>query len=320
MTLVRSGDVLAARLARHQALVDGTAQRALAFAATGTATDAPPLPDYVVQAVARLRLLIGVPFGYLVPSPDLLPVESARFFVLDPAWLDQLCVGALAVGAAGTREQAQSELALAPVQQALGRHLALVRDLERGRAVLETALADSTDDIDPAAAVSGVLIHSALVSGWPGLQVRAYTTDDTTKVPLDADPSTIDPALSVRVLRMDRLDPSILIVLFAGVPKLIWLEEPHHGVQFGVDEVIDGSGQVSGYTVPIRHPDGTEHGSVQVPFRAGAADVVDVATLAGRLDAAAPLGRPRASAAMALALLAPPVRQRFNASTPGGTR
>jgi len=302
--LVRGGQVLADRLAAHAALAD-----------PAVPAQPPDLPDYVVQAVARLRLLLGVPFGYLVPDPTLLPVESARFFYLDPRWLDQLGIGALAVGAAGTREQAQAELAQAPVRQALGRHLPLVRDLARGRAVLETALGRATVSLDPDAPVTGMLIRSALVSGWPGLQVRAYSSDDPAQVPPGTDPGTLDPALTVPILRMERLDPAVLLVLFAGVPSLVWLEEPHHGIQFGAAE------DAAGYQVPVRTADGSEAGRVAVPFRgAPAGGVIDVAQLAGRLDAARPLAHPRGSAALALSLLAPPARQRFGASTPGSPR
>lgn len=271
----------------------------------------PDLPEYVVQAMARMRLLHGVPFGYLVADPAQLPNESARFFVLDTAWLDQLCDGALAVGAGGSRERAQAALAGAPARAALDRHLPLVRDIARGRAVLEPALRAATTAVSPDADVAGVLIRSALISGWPGLQVRAYVTDDPKKVPPGADPDHLDPALSVPILRLERLDPSVLLILFAGIPELIWLEEPHHTVQFGVRP---GPGNT--VQIPIRSADGPETGTVTVPFRGVNSDgVIDVTALAGRLDNAAPLAHPRGPAALAYALLAPPARQRFGAHT-----
>ena len=59
--------------------------------------------------LARLRLLDGVPFSYLVDDSELLPTESIRFFYLDRAWTDALVQGALtalAEAAAGTDESA----------------------------------------------------------------------------------------------------------------------------------------------------------------------------------------------------------------------
>ena len=53
-------------------------------AATGTSS----IPAEVIDWLARLRLLHGVPFAYLVPDADLLPPESVRFFYLDRDWTD----------------------------------------------------------------------------------------------------------------------------------------------------------------------------------------------------------------------------------------
>ena len=50
------------------------------------------------QWLARLRLLEGVPFAYLVADSELLPPESIRFFYLVRNWSDALVEGALSVG------------------------------------------------------------------------------------------------------------------------------------------------------------------------------------------------------------------------------
>lgn len=302
--ITSGGRVLRDRLAAHATLAEAGGDTA------------PPLPDYVVHVLARLRLLEGVPFQYLAAHPGLLPPESARFFTLDPAWLDQLCLGALAVGAGGTREQAQSQLGLAPVQQALGRQIPLVRDLERGRLVLETALGGVTREADPAGAVTGILIRSPLISGWPSLQVRAYTTDDVAQIPLGVGPAELEqshPELTVQILRLALLEPSILLVLFAGVPRMVWLEEPHHGVQFGVETAG------AGFDVPERTEAGEEPGDrIAVTRRARGGDlgVLDITAFAGAVGQARGLQHSADAAQVALALMRAPARQRFGASTP----
>ena len=53
------------------------------------------VPGELRRFLARLRLLHGVPFCYLVPDAELLPPESIRFFYLDRAWTDALVQGAL---------------------------------------------------------------------------------------------------------------------------------------------------------------------------------------------------------------------------------
>ncbi|MEY2464504.1 MAG: hypothetical protein QOH64_2642, partial [Acidimicrobiaceae bacterium] len=67
------------------------------------------LPPYLESFLAHLRVLVGVPFEYLVPDERLLPVESIRFFYLDRSWTDRLVDGVMAVGKLGTREQAHHQ-------------------------------------------------------------------------------------------------------------------------------------------------------------------------------------------------------------------
>ena len=72
-------------------------------------------------------------------------------------------------------------------------------------------------------------MRSKLVSGWPGLHVRAYRTDrgqDAEIIP-ESDPDRL------KVLRMERLAPAVLLVLFDGVPAVVHVEEPRQGIQFG---------------------------------------------------------------------------------------
>src|SRR5215471_6662407 len=64
------------------------------------------MPPYMESFLAHLRMLVGVPFEYLVPHPDLLPDECIRFFYVDRSWTDRVVEGANAVGQIGSREQA----------------------------------------------------------------------------------------------------------------------------------------------------------------------------------------------------------------------
>src|SRR5207253_203005 len=62
------------------------------------------MPPYMESFLSHLRMLVGVPFEYLVPNADLLPDESIRFFYLDRSWADRMVDGANAVGQIGSRE------------------------------------------------------------------------------------------------------------------------------------------------------------------------------------------------------------------------
>jgi hypothetical protein len=270
-------------------------------------TDVEPeaeLPPYLESFLAHLRLLVGVPFDYLVPDSRLLPVESIRFFYVDRSWTDRLVDGVVSVGKLGTRDQAHHQAHATAVEARLDNTEHHVRDIQRGRMTFE----QSRTIVGPADVVTGILLRSAAVSGWPHMEVQAYDRV------LPRDPSKAQKeAARIPTLRLERLSPSTLIALFAGVPRLVWLEEPHHGVQLGVEYGRQG------WYVPQRSATGhaAEAATVGVPFRIGERRVIHAEELRRRLDAAAqganPNGMPQqtGSAAFAIELLDVPWRQRF---------
>ena len=125
------------------------------------------VPGELRRFLARLRLLHGVPFSYLVPDAELLPIESIRFFYIDRAWTDALVQGALSVGTISTADRAQLEARL-PAHPQRGR---------RGRAHDPHARRAKSGSKAPAARITGFLMRSRAVSGWPNLHVRAYSRD-----------------------------------------------------------------------------------------------------------------------------------------------
>jgi hypothetical protein len=273
------------------------------------------LPQYLESFLAHLRLLVGVPFEYLVPDERLLPLESIRFFYLDRSWTDRLVDGAIAVGKIGTREQTHHVARDPAVKGQLDLTERAVRVLQRGLATLEDAKAQAPSD--PAGVVTGFLLRSAAVCSWPHMDVRAFDA----VVPENwqpGDANTPDEATKhqLRTLRLERLSPSILVALFDGVPKLVWCEEPHHGVPFGV--VPKGTG----FVVPRRRATGEPEGTpIAVPVRKSRPRVIAVSQLRAALEAArqaeirarrsSTMPDQTGSAAFAIELLAPPWRQRF---------
>jgi hypothetical protein len=228
-----------------------------------------------------------------VPDARDLPPESIRFFALDPSWITALHEGVLSVG---ERSSVDANARKALRVPAWNRRMALVRDRRRGRAS-GAALARERASAPAPSSVSGFLLRSTLVSDYPGMQVRAVAT-------LTPD------APSMRLLRLDRPAPGVLLALFEGTLAAVVLEEPHHGIRVGVDTSPNGN------VLQLRRADGRLAGgaSVAVPMRAGAASgVIDIAALAQRI---AQSGTPDvltaiSSSALALQLLQPPVRQRF---------
>jgi hypothetical protein len=260
------------------------------------------MPPYMDAFLANLRVLIGVPFDYLVPDSRLLPDESARFFYLDRSWTDRLVDGAIAVGKIGTREQAHHQAHAPDVQSALDSSERLVRGRQRGLPPPQ-----EPDDA-PANVVTGFLLRSAAVAGWPSMEVRAFSSV------LPQYPTTQQTeAAKLTTLRLDLLSPSVLFALFDGIPKLVWCEEPHHGVQFGFENP----------SLARRDSTGHDYGGtpIPVPMRASNPRVVAVQALRDALFEAqtgdSTLVQQTGSGAFAIELLLLPWRQRFQGA--GGT-
>jgi hypothetical protein len=257
-------------------------------------TDAPDLgprrvPRDIRLWLARLRLLEAVPFSHLVADANLLPVESIRFFHLDRGWTDALVEGALSGGTVTTADRAALETLYPVVRDEVDEAERLVRVVgwQPGAEV-------ASGNAGP---ITGFLLRSRMVSGWPALHVRAYGRDNLAVNPpiadRDVDTGDDDVLRKLPLLRMERLAPAVLLVLIDGLPRVVHVEEPRAGVQYGVDQravaggiearvslrdVLTGKPLLTGNPAdPVR--------SVAVPFRRDAPGVLHVATLAQRIAA-----------------------------------
>jgi hypothetical protein len=268
--------------------------KAVAAAATdyaGIVTDDDPddgvhvVPGELRRFMARLRLLHGVPFSYLVPDAKLLPLESIRFFYVDRAWTDAMVQGALSIGTISSVDRTQLEAVYPQVCAEVDEAERTVRK-PRDEALLKGG----------ASTITGFLLRSRLVSGWPNLHVRAYSrdviADDALTTAAESDPDRL------KVLRLERLAPAVLLVLFDGVPAVVHVEEPRQGVQFGVRFDTEAPPEQRRAKVHVRDcatgdlvppVEVLDAGnSVDVPFRQGAPGVIDMLKLRQRLAAKAP--------------------------------
>lgn len=244
-------------------------------------------PDGVVDWLARLRLLMGVPFAYLVSDERLLPPESIRFFYLNRNWTDAAVDGALSVGAVSTRDRAHLHSLHAELRDAL--------DAAERRVWSRDAKAPAREG--PAEVVTGLLLRSRAVSGWPGLHARAARDE-----------------APIQLLRMERLAPAVLLVIFDGIPDHVEIEEPRSGIQFGVDPPAAGQPESSRW-VNVRTPATGEEAAVddvRVPFRSDSPGVIDMTTLKDRLEETGLFGSDGVgSGELAIQLLQFPFRQEF---------
>jgi hypothetical protein len=287
------------------------AERMVAKAQVDASIPEAAMPSYLDMFLAHLRLLIGVPFAYLVPDSRLLPDESIRFFYLDRSWTDRLVDGALAVGKIGTREQAHHQAHAADVQATLDQTERMVRSAQTNHTPAPTT--------ESAGTITGFLLRSAAVSGWPTMDVRAFSTivppppttgDDAAMTAWRASAD----AVQLPTLRLERLSPSVLLALFDGVPALVWCEEPHQMLPFTFQPRFTHLEQLllldrrmaSGATEP-------SGGTVAAPVRAANGRVIAVQELRNRLNRLgdAQLVPQTGSAAFAIECMGHPWRQRF---------
>jgi hypothetical protein len=195
-----------------------------------------------------LELLKNVPFNYLVPDTRLLPPESLRFFWIDSYWVDCLQDGAFSVGRV-TKEDLRLD-----VQS---------RSLQRSK-----TQSDKT--------ITGFLLHSEVVSGWPGLEIEGYATPVTGN-------NFVEPENKLTILRRDLLSDNILLCFFAGEVKTLDLSIKGSSVNCGVDPV-DPIKKGSPITKGLRNLDGKQTtGNIEVPFRNQDLGVINIEEMTNRL-------------------------------------
>lgn len=108
------------------------------------------MPDNVRTWFRDISLLKGVPFNYLAPDVRMLPIESLCFFTVDHEWIACLLDGAFSIGRVTSNDHQQDQ----------NHH--------------------QNDEYNPAKnhfeTLSGFLMRSEAVAGWPDLHIEAYQT------------------------------------------------------------------------------------------------------------------------------------------------
>jgi hypothetical protein len=198
------------RAAAQQAHQSKFAQARVAFAPDHSV--APTFPEEVSEWFAELCRLEHVPFHYLVAREEMLPVNSLRFFRVDPNWVDCLLDGAFSVGRVGSA------------------------DLDRDRAARHAHLPKIKE-------CSGFLLRSPVVTGWPHLGVEAYD-----QALANAEQPKVVPA---KCLRFDRLGEDVLLCLFEGEIWTVDIHEHPEAIHFGVD-TADDPAKIGGYKKAFR--------------------------------------------------------------------
>ena len=197
--------------------------------------------------LTRLRLLEPIPFQYLVPSEDMLPSETIRYFHIDRNWVDALIDGALSVTLTSTRER---QWLLKEMDDGKTRYSSLMEDLDVAenladeyRNYVTSKSNSSTSSKQTGSKLTGFLFRSSVVRDYPGLEIKGYDSGNSSKPWEDKD--------QVSIHRFARLSESIIMVIFNGCPTHIRFQEPAEGIRIGVD------GDADQYELKLKNPNGT---------------------------------------------------------------
>jgi len=227
------------------------------------------LPEAVRDWFAGLGTLNDVPYNYLVPDASELPQPSIRFFSIDSAWIAYLLDGAFSIGRVVANKPG-----------------------------LEASLRSAIPIPGP---MSGFLLRSSVVAGWPHVEVTGYDVagGGTAVLPEGATEANI-----LKLLRLERIAPDTLFCLFAGEIKTLDLSEKVEVIHFGVSfEDGQGASKKPCYYKVLRDPiTGNEYSVdpstvnvcqsdpggrwVTVPFSNPTAGLIDIAQLKDALQTA----------------------------------
>lgn len=174
---------------------------------------AEPTPPLLIHWLSKLSLLYGIPFQYLVPDERILPIESIRFFHIDENWINNLIDGAMSIGRVISSDFEHDNTFLLKIMDEIRQELPKIR---------QSLLKKTYNGISSSEVKTGFLLRSAIVEGWPGLEVKAYTT-------------TEDETNFLTILRMERLAKDVLLCIFDGEFQEVEIREPAETMHFGAN-------------------------------------------------------------------------------------
>ncbi|MFK0732703.1 MAG: hypothetical protein ACIWVG_16350 [Gloeotrichia echinulata HAB0833] len=247
------------------------------------ASPSPPsdIPQTVSDWFQKLALLEGVPFNYLVPDERLLPPESIRFFQIDQMWMECLLDGAFSIGRVSTTHTEIDNKSSERIKDFLSQK------------------------------ISGFLMRSDVVSGWPNLLVDGYYYDEDKTMK------------QLTLLRQATLSKNVLICLFDGVIETLDLHLKPESLHFGLDFPQENK---DGLYKKLRGSNGDEINQRidPIPSRDNVtAKVIKIAELAGEIAELVPeigestkeSGKALSSAEFALQMIEGVERVRFEKIT-----
>ena len=159
---------------------------------------------------------------YLLPTEELLPPESARFFYLDPNWIAALVQGALSLGRESGLDHKQEQVFWPRVVTQARMNSQKLRINKQDRLTSERP-----EGIN---GFTGFLLRSELVSGYPGLEFEGFASEEDRKKADNHEKTEIP------LLHMERLLPDVMLAIFDGSVKALNVHGPPEGLHFRLSD------------------------------------------------------------------------------------
>jgi len=234
-------------IASEQALLDSLLQDVNIFesflaprrAALAQSTSV-SLPQDIADWFGSLATLQGIPFNYLVPNEGLLPQESLHFFYLDFNWIDALIDGAFSIGRSTTGE-AHADAELVTSLRLASRNSMKFQRSQVGATATTTL---DSNNLNPTGQVTGILMRSQAISGWPNLRFKGFSDTQGTN--------------EIYKLRLATLAADVVFCLFDGVIKMLSIGEPPEQLHMGA---VPGNTSGTYSTPTLRDANGQEYQS-----------------------------------------------------------
>ncbi|MDR3001966.1 MAG: hypothetical protein LBU89_11970 [Fibromonadaceae bacterium] len=175
--------------------------------------------DRIIEGLAPYVLLYDIPFCYLLPGEALLPPNSLRFFYLDFDWVLSFLDGALSPGRTADIDVKHDKVLAYNAFAYAMQNAEKIRRILQGKEPLNPITKVNSGNEFKPKICTGFLIRSPLVTGWRGLEFKAY---DEKKEEL-------------RALRIETLAEDVLLAIFFGEINHFTLSEPPEGLYYGVE-------------------------------------------------------------------------------------
>lgn len=173
--------------------------------------------DAIAKWLSQRLLLVNIPFQYLIPSPNMLPENTIRFFHINPNWLMALIDGAYSLGRTSSMDLTHDKAMINDLFDRANKSSQSIRPLLQSKKIHSVDLSKQIEHY------GGFLLRSPLVRGWRGLEFIAKSSDENQNDKV------------ITALRIETIADDVLIGIYEEMPSKLEIAQPPEGMHFGIN-------------------------------------------------------------------------------------